>query len=600
MELLCCEVDPMRRALPDPNLLYDDRVLHNLLTIEERYLPQCSYFKCVQKDIQPFMRRMVATWMLEVCEEQKCEEEVFPLAMNYLDRFLAVVPTRKCHLQLLGAVCMFLASKLKETIPLTAEKLCIYTDNSIKPQELLEWELVVLGKLKWNLAAVTPHDFIEHILRKLPLPKDKLLLIRKHAQTFIALCATGKTSSDFSWNSTYIKTGTADSSFVTLRKNSLLYPRNEIYLIIKLKPGHSQKIEPYEESMSYHLSSSFLRPRCVTDTIFLAEYSDQIPSPFLPYFNFAMYPPSMIATGSVGAAICGLQLDDGESSLSGDSLTELLAKITNTDVDCLKACQEQIESVLVSNLRQVQQQQQQSNPSKMVDELDQASTPTDVRDINLGETRYNKDKILQGKNKFCKDIVIQYDARLRERKYGIAEGRPLSDLKAMAKAAGEQCPSFTPSGGETLDEVRARAKSFFEFLCQLSIEEECQKEQAVLDMAGNGLETLEGKPVFPLRNHCCGLELNSDTDKDTKMLNPNILVVSHGAYMRNWFGYFVLDLKCTLPSALKKSQLSSVSPNTGVSHFIINLGNGDVIKPEISCICLNRDDHLADVNTENV
>uniref|UniRef100_A0A8B9BWX2 Cyclin D2 n=1 Tax=Anser brachyrhynchus TaxID=132585 RepID=A0A8B9BWX2_9AVES len=137
MELLCCEVDPMRRALPDPNLLYDDRVLHNLLTIEERYLPQCSYFKCVQKDIQPFMRRMVATWMLEVCEEQKCEEEVFPLAMNYLDRFLAVVPTRKCHLQLLGAVCMFLASKLKETIPLTAEKLCIYTDNSIKPQELL-------------------------------------------------------------------------------------------------------------------------------------------------------------------------------------------------------------------------------------------------------------------------------------------------------------------------------------------------------------------------------------------------------------------------------------------------------------------------------
>ncbi|MGH0162227.1 UNVERIFIED_CONTAM: hypothetical protein FKN15_042624 [Acipenser sinensis] len=285
MELLCCEVDTVRRAGPDPNLLYDDRVLLNLLTIEERFLPQCSYFKCVQKDIQPFMRRMVATWMLEVCEEQKCEEEVFPLAMNYLDRFLAVVPTRKCNLQLLGAVCMFLASKLKETCPLTAEKLCIYTDNSIKPQELLEWELVVLGKLKWNLAAVTPHDFIEHIVKKLPLPSDKLPLIRKHAQTFIALCATD--------------------------------------------------------------------------------------------FNFAMNPPSMIATGSVGAAICGLQLDDGERTLWGDNLTDLLAKITNTEVDCLKACQEQIESVLVSNLRQVRQQQQQGGGSKAVEELDQAATPTD-------------------------------------------------------------------------------------------------------------------------------------------------------------------------------------------------------------------------------
>lgn len=52
---------------------------------------------------------------------------------------------------------------------------------------------MVLGKLKWNLAAVTPHDFIEHILRKLPQQKEKLSLIRKHAQTFIALCATGET-----------------------------------------------------------------------------------------------------------------------------------------------------------------------------------------------------------------------------------------------------------------------------------------------------------------------------------------------------------------------------------------------------------------------
>lgn len=68
MELLCLEMDSVIRARPDPNLLADDRVLQSLLTIEERFLPQYSYFKGVQKDIQPFMRRMVSTWMLEVIE----------------------------------------------------------------------------------------------------------------------------------------------------------------------------------------------------------------------------------------------------------------------------------------------------------------------------------------------------------------------------------------------------------------------------------------------------------------------------------------------------------------------------------------------------
>ncbi|XP_061436786.1 G1/S-specific cyclin-D2-like [Lethenteron reissneri] len=191
MELMCGEAAGIKRALVDAHLLQDKRVLSNLLSLEERYVPRASYFECgVQTDIQPFMRRTLATWMLEVCEDQRCEEEVFTLAMNYLDRYLAVMPTKKSHLQLLGAACMFLASKLRETIHLTAEKLCTYTDNSIRLQELLDMERLVLCRLRWDLAAVTPHDYLEHILSELPVPAEKLQLLRKHTYTFIALCAT--------------------------------------------------------------------------------------------------------------------------------------------------------------------------------------------------------------------------------------------------------------------------------------------------------------------------------------------------------------------------------------------------------------------------
>ena len=68
MDLLCCETTSAAgcTAYPDPALLADDRMLLNLLRSEERYAPSASYFGCVQRDISPLMRKVVADWMLEV------------------------------------------------------------------------------------------------------------------------------------------------------------------------------------------------------------------------------------------------------------------------------------------------------------------------------------------------------------------------------------------------------------------------------------------------------------------------------------------------------------------------------------------------------
>ena len=75
-------------------------------------------------------------YLLQVCEEQECQPDVYWLAVNYMDRFLCVSRIQKSRLQLLGAVCLFLASKLKESLPLTAHKLVLYTDRSITYDEL--------------------------------------------------------------------------------------------------------------------------------------------------------------------------------------------------------------------------------------------------------------------------------------------------------------------------------------------------------------------------------------------------------------------------------------------------------------------------------
>ncbi|XP_039280432.1 G1/S-specific cyclin-D2 [Nilaparvata lugens] len=325
MNLLCCETSVSScecRAYPDPTLLNDDRVLKHLLRTEERYVASSSYFQRFQTDLTPHMRKIVAEWMLELCEEQKCQEEVFLLAINYLDRFLNVCPIRKTQLQLLGTACLLVSSKMREPQPLSAESLVQYTGNSIELEDLWRWEMLVLSKLKWDVAATTPRDFLPHILRRLPLDRVPSLdphKVHVHAQTFITLC-----------------------------------------------------------------------------------FRDH---------KFSMYTASMIAGASVAAALHGLKWTHyAECSLT--ELLEMLQRILSIETDILHSCLDQIEEMIVSEMREAnppnvgagaqsagagasggsssqasasgpQPTKPESAADKTVVEHSQAGTPTDVRDVHF-------------------------------------------------------------------------------------------------------------------------------------------------------------------------------------------------------------------------
>jgi hypothetical protein len=126
------------RAYTDPVIFRDDRVLKTLLRKEAKYLPITrNYFSTVQTEIKQHMRKEVADWMLEVCEDRNCNPEVFCLAMNYLDRFLSVCRIGRSQLQLLGAVCLMVAWKVREHEPLPSIRLIEYSDYNLNLMDIM-------------------------------------------------------------------------------------------------------------------------------------------------------------------------------------------------------------------------------------------------------------------------------------------------------------------------------------------------------------------------------------------------------------------------------------------------------------------------------
>jgi len=51
--------------------------------------------------------------------------------------------------------------------------------------------MLVLGVLRYDICAITPHDFVDLMLSRLPIGCQHVATVRQHTQTFIALCATG-------------------------------------------------------------------------------------------------------------------------------------------------------------------------------------------------------------------------------------------------------------------------------------------------------------------------------------------------------------------------------------------------------------------------
>ncbi|KAM3870095.1 putative fructose-2,6-bisphosphatase TIGAR A [Diretmus argenteus] len=245
--------------------------------------------------------------------------------------------------------------------------------------------------------------------------------------------------------------------------------------------------------------------------------------------------------------------------------------------------------------------------------------------VRHGETQYNKDGLLQGQaidsplseiglrqaeavgqylkdvkfsNVFVSDMLrarqtaetimkhncscgleMVCDPLLKERSFGIAEGRRVQDMRDMAKAAGQSCPDFTPPEGETPEQVKERVKEFLQHMFQRIGADHWHEggQNETSSSAEPETSPVEGK-----------------ADDGVRSIPVHVLVVSHGAYIRVAVRYFVEELHCLLPQGSDKAHMFSLCPNTGLCRFILTMRKEDdeVKFSGIRCVFVHRGDHL--------
>eukprot|EP00116_Pleurobrachia_bachei_P006000 sb/3466262/ len=181
-----------RRASPDGCNIDDPKTLNNLVRVSKFYQPNPKYLETIQKnEFTVNMRKQVTEWMFEISDI--CEVGVLPHAVNLLDRYLSkeIVESPGDELQLIGAVCLFVASKLRENEPIPVDSLIENGRYSYTTRQIRLWEVRILNSLDWDTSAVLPHDLLDHFLHRLPLiPPGVRNRIIFHARLLINLCCT--------------------------------------------------------------------------------------------------------------------------------------------------------------------------------------------------------------------------------------------------------------------------------------------------------------------------------------------------------------------------------------------------------------------------
>ncbi|XP_036392435.1 cyclin N-terminal domain-containing protein 2 [Megalops cyprinoides] len=105
-------------------------------------------------------RAILVDWVTQVHKVFNFSEETLYLAVHLLNRALRQIKVQTSNLQLLSAVCLFLAGKKEECVLPEISELCFLMDNCYSKRKLLHMEQRVLCDLNFDISYCPPLHFL--------------------------------------------------------------------------------------------------------------------------------------------------------------------------------------------------------------------------------------------------------------------------------------------------------------------------------------------------------------------------------------------------------------------------------------------------------
>ena len=155
----CQPFHSSERTCPLPNFtwaseksVWERMCAQDAASVERRHADMFSQHPL----LQPRMRSVLLDWLIEVCEVYRLHRETYYLAMDFLDRYLALTEDLpKTQLQLIGITCLFIAAKMEEIYPPKIGEFAYVTDGACTESDILSKELAIMKCLEWRLSPLT-------------------------------------------------------------------------------------------------------------------------------------------------------------------------------------------------------------------------------------------------------------------------------------------------------------------------------------------------------------------------------------------------------------------------------------------------------------